>query len=101
MGEIARNLNRDLNCNYASTETESPFCSRITRFSTPRKFKQPYLDSYNSLGSPVDHVRTYKAQIAIATNVDELLCLAFPSTLKDSATQWFHSLKPRSVSDFK
>ena len=101
MGGIARNLGRDPICDHASTEIESPFSSRITRFFVPRKFKQPYLDSYNGLGSPVDHIRTYKAQMALATNADELFCLAFPSTLKGSAAQWFHSLKSQSISDFK
>ena len=61
MGRIARNLNQDLVCDNASTEKESPFSNRITRFSIPRKFKQLYLDSYNGLGSLVDYVRTYKA----------------------------------------
>ena len=51
--------------------------------------------------SPVDHVRTYKAQMALATNAEELLCLAFSGTLKGLAAQWFHSLKPQSVRDFK
>ena len=101
MGRIARNLNRNLVCDHASTEIESPFSSRITRFSILHKFKQPHLDSYNGLGSPIDHVRTYKAQMALATNVDELLYLAFPSTLKVPAAQWFHFLKLHSISDFK
>ena len=83
------------------TEIESPFSSQITRFSIPHKFKQPHLDSYNGSGTPVDHIKTYKAQMALATKADELLCLAFPSTLKGPAPQWFHSLKPRPVSDFK
>ena len=39
--------------------------------------------------------------MALATSDDELLCLAFSSTLKGPAGQWLHSLKPRSVSDFK
>ena len=39
--------------------------------------------------------------MAFATNADELLCLAFPGTLKGPATQWFHSLKPRSIRDFR
>ena len=37
----------------------------------------------------------------LATNADELLCLAFPGTLKGPAAQWFHSLKPRSIRDFR
>ena len=39
--------------------------------------------------------------MALATNANELLCLAFPGTLTGPAAQWFHSLKPRSVRDFK
>ena len=39
--------------------------------------------------------------MALATNADEFLCLAFPSTLKGSTAQWFHSLKPRLIRDFK
>ena len=66
-------------------ETESPFSTRITRFSVPCKFKQLYLDSYNGSGSPVDHVWTYKAQMVLATNADELLCLAFLGTLKGTS----------------
>ena len=98
---MARNLGRGLACDHTNTETESPFSTQITRFTVPRKFKQPHLDSYNDSVSPVDHVRTYKAQMALATSADELLYLAIPGTLKDPAAQWFHSLKPRSVKDFK
>ena len=101
MGGIARNRGRNRICDHVNTETESPFSSQITRFSIPRKFKQPNLDSYNSSESPVDHVRTYKAQMALSTNVDELLTRYFLSTLKGPVAQWFHSLKPRSISDFK
>ena len=98
---MARNLGRGSAWDHTNTETESQFSTQITRFSVPRKFKQPHLDSYNGSGSPVDHVRTYKAQMALATNAEELLCLAFPGTLKSPAAQWFHSLKARSVRDFK
>ena len=99
---MARNLGRGSAYDHTNTETESPFSSRITRFTIPRKFKQSHLDSYNGSGSPVDHVRNYKAQMALVTSADELLCLAFPSTLKGGPlTQWFRFLKPRSIEDFK
>ena len=97
---MAKNLGQAPIRDHANTEIESLFFSRIARFAMPRKFKQSHLDSYNGLGSPIDHVRTYKAQMALATNADKLLCLAFLNTLKGPATQWFHSLKPRSVSNF-
>ena len=98
---MAKNLGRYSAWDHTNTKTESPFSTRITRFSIPQKFKQPHLDSYNRLGSPADHVQTYKAQMALSTNADELLFLAFPGTLKGPTAQWFHSLKPRSVRDFK
>ena len=101
MGGIAKNLGQNPICDHVNTETKSSFSSQITRFSISHKFKQPHLDSYNGSESLIDHVRTYKAQMALSTNADKLLCLAFPSTLKRSASQWFHSLKPRSISYFK
>ena len=101
IGEIAMNLARNPVYDHANTEIESPFSNQITRFSTLCKFKQPYLDSCTGLKSSVDHVRTYKAQMALSTKVNELLYLAFLNTLKGLAGQWFHSLKPWSISDFK
>ena len=74
---MARNLGFGSAWDHANTETESPFSTRITRFSVPRKFKLPHLDSYNGSGSLADHIRTYKAYMALATNTGESLCLAF------------------------
>ena len=82
---MTRNLGHGSTCDYTNMEIESPFSTRITRFTVPGKFKQPHLDSFNGSGSPVDHIRTYKAQMAFATSADELLCLAFLSTLKGLA----------------
>ena len=61
IGGMARNMARGSACDHTNTETESPFSTWVTRFSVPRKFKQPHIDSYNGSGSPVDHVWTYKA----------------------------------------
>ena len=101
IGGMVRNLGCGSACDHTNTETESPFSIWITRFTVLRKFKQPHLDSYNGSGSPVDHIQTFKAQMTLATDANELLYLAFPGTLKGLAAQWFHSLKPRSVKDFK
>ena len=94
MSGITRNLGRNRIYDHANTEIESLFSCQITKFSIPRKFKQPHLDSYNGSGSRVDLIRTYKDKMALATNADELLCLAFLSTLKGLVAQWFHTLKP-------
>ena len=94
IGRMAKNMGQSSICDHANTETEPPFSTWITRFTILRKFKQPHLESYNGSRSPMDHVRTYKAQMGLATNADELYCLAFPNTLKGLVAQWFHSLKP-------
>ena len=74
---MAKNLGWAPIYDHANTETELPFSNQINRFAIPRMFKQPHLDSCNGSGSPVGHVRTYKAQMVVATNTDELLCLPF------------------------
>ena len=84
---MAKNLGHNYVYDHANTETESPFSTRITRFAILRKFKHAHMDSYNGSRTPVDHIRTYQAQMALATK--ELLCLAFPSTLKGSVDQGF------------
>ena len=82
IGGMAKKLDRNPTQGHVNTETELPFSRQITRFAISGKFKQPYLNSYNGSRSLVDHVWTYKAQMALATNIHELLYLAFPSTLK-------------------
>ena len=59
--EQIRKLGKKPARDHVNTETESLFIDRVTKFAIPKKFKHPNLDSYNGSGSPVDHVRTYKA----------------------------------------
>ena len=54
------------------------------------KFKQSHMESYDGLGSSVGYIRAYRSRMALTTNLDELYYLAFPSTLKGLANQWFH-----------
>ena len=84
---MAKNLGHNFIYNHADTETKLPFLTQITGLVLTHKFKQPYLDSYNGSRSPVDYIRTYRAQMALATNADELRCLAFWSTLKGQTAQ--------------
>ena len=87
IGRMADGRDRHSTRDRVCTEIESPFSRRISRFPIPRRFKHPHLESYDGKGSPVDHIRMYKSQMALATNSNELLCLAFPETLKGSAAQ--------------
>ena len=67
---MGKNLGHNFICEHADTETELPFCTRITRFAIPCKFKQSHLNSCNGIGSLIDNIRTYSAQIALATNTN-------------------------------
>ena len=93
-------MDKKLTYDHNSMETESPFNKEITRIVIPHKFRQPQMEPHDGFGSPVDHVGTYKSRMALTTNLVELYCLAFPSTLKGLTNQWFHSLKLRSISSF-
>ena len=84
---MAKNLGRAHIGEYVITEIESLLSSQITRFSIPLKFKQPHLYSYNGSESLVDHVRTYKAKMALTINANELLCLVFPGSVNGLAAQ--------------
>ena len=97
---MARNMGKKSTYNLTNTDTKSPFIEEITKLIVTHKFEQSQMESYEGSGSPVDHVCAYKSWMALTTNLDELYCLAFPSTLKGLTNQWFHSLKPRSVSSF-
>ena len=97
---MARNMGKKSTYDLTSIENESPFTEEITRIIVPHKLKQPQMESYNSSGSPVDHVRAYRSRMALTTNLDELYCLVFPSTQKGPANQWFYSLKPNSINSF-
>ena len=74
IGRMADGRDRRPARDRVCTETESPFSRRILRFPVPRRFKQPHLESYDGKESPIDHIRTYKAQMALVTSSDELLC---------------------------
>ena len=84
---MTRNVGKKSTCDLASTESESPFTKEITRIVVPHKFMQPQMESYDGSGSLVDHIRAYRPRMALTTNLDELHCLAFPSTLKGLANQ--------------
>ena len=100
IGDMERNMGKKSTYNLVSTKIESPFTEEITRIIFPHKFRQSRMESYNGSRSPVDHVSAYRSRIALTTNLGELYCLVFPSTLKGPINQWFYSLKLRFINNF-
>ncbi|KAH7842770.1 hypothetical protein Vadar_009009 [Vaccinium darrowii] len=81
--------------------TDSPFTPEVMREPLSRKFKMPHLDTLVGTTDPLDHLKTNKNLMMLQAVPDEIMCKAFPVTLKGSARMWFDKLKPQSISNFK
>ena len=61
----------------------------------------PHIDSYAGVKDLLDHLETFKTLMHLQGVVDEIMCRAFPTTLKGAARIWFSRLTPNLVSTFK
>ncbi|KAI8530875.1 hypothetical protein RHMOL_Rhmol11G0093700 [Rhododendron molle] len=59
------------------------------------------LETFSGSTDPSDHLETYKSLIHLQAVPDEVMCRAFPVTLKGSARAWFNKLPPGSIHSFK
>ena len=81
--------------------TDFPFTAAVNSFPLPHKFRMPHIDSYDGVKDPLDHLETFKTLMHLQGAADEIMCRAFPMTLKEAARIWFSRLTPNSVSTFK
>ena len=51
----------------------------------PQKFRMPQIESYNGVKDPLDHLETFKTLMHLQGIPDEIMCKAFPITLKGVA----------------
>ncbi|KAF5930484.1 hypothetical protein HYC85_031357 [Camellia sinensis] len=84
-----------------STTANSPFVASIWDKPLPPKFKMPTIDSFDGATDPVKHLETYRTLMILHAFSDEIMCWAFPVTLKGSARLWFSQLPVDSVSTFQ
>ena len=59
------------------------------------------LETYNELKDPLDHLESFKTLMHLQGMADEIMCRAFPTTLKGPTRVWFSKLTPNSISSFK
>jgi len=57
----------------------------------PKKFVMPTFDYYSGTFDLFLHLRQYQDKMAVYAH-DDLLCWAFPSSLKGVTYYWFYSL---------
>ena len=80
---------------------DSLFIVSINSHPLPSKFKMPSLDSYDGTHDSCDHIETFKTTMHLQGVLDEIICKAFPTTLKGAAWVWFSKIPPNTVGSFE
>ena len=94
-GRMSSNLDDLVN------KTDPPFTFSINSFPLPQKFRMPQIESYDGIKDPLDHLETFKTLMHLKGVPYEIMCWAFPTTLKGLARIWFSRLMPNSINTFK
>ena len=85
MNEMRENMRRTNHLKDLVHRTDSPFTASIIGHPLLPKFKMPSLDSYDGACDPFDHSATFKTTMHLQQVPDEIMCRAFPTTLKGPA----------------
>ena len=72
--------------------TDSPFTNEVLNRPLPPKFYLPQLESYDSSKDPLDHIKSFKTLMLLQMTLGEVMCKAFPTTLKGVAKVWFSKI---------
>ena len=59
------------------------------------------MENYDENKDPLDHLESFNTLMHLQGVLDEIMCRAFPTTLKGPARIWFGRLTPNSISSFK
>ena len=81
--------------------TDSPFTTSVNSFPLPHKFHMPQIDSYDRVKDLLDHLEAFETLIHLQGVADEIMCRAFPMTLKGATRIWFSRLTLNYISTFK
>ena len=65
--------------------TDSSFTLSINSFPLPQKFRMPQIESYDEVKDLLDYLETFKTLMHLQGVADEIMCKAFPTTLKGAA----------------
>ena len=99
MNALKRRVSSDLD--DLVNRTDSPFTASVNSFPLLHKFRMSQIDSYDGVKDPLDHLETFKTLMHLQGVANEIMCRAFPTTLKGAARIWINQLTPNSISTFK
>ena len=80
---------------------DSPFTTDVLNCPLPPKFRLPQLESYDGSKDPLDHIESFKTLILLQMTPDEVMCKAFPTTLKGAARVWFSKIPLGTIANFE
>ena len=101
MEEMRENMRRANPIEDLVHQTDYSFTASINDHPLPSKFKMLSLDSYDRTCDSFDHIATFKTMMHLQGVPDEIMCRAFPTTLKGPARMWFSKIPPNTVSSFE
>ena len=83
--EMGENIRRANPINDLVYRIDSPFMASIDSHPLLSKFKMHSLDSYDRTCDSCDHIATFKTTMHLQGISGEIICRAFPTTLKGPA----------------
>lgn len=81
--------------------TDHPFIIEVMAQPLSDKFKLPQMEMFDGGRDPLDYLEAYKTYMSLQVALDEMICWAFPTTIKGLAKVWFSLLKPGSMSNLQ
>ena len=82
-------------------KTDSPFTTKVLNRPLPSKFCLPQLESYDGSKDPLDHIESFKTLMLLHMTPNEVICRAFPTTLKGAVRVWFSKIPLGTIADFE
>ena len=80
---------------------DSPFTTEVLNRPLPPKCRLPQLESYNDSKDPLDHIESFKMLMLLQMTPDEVICRAFPTTLKGAVRVWFNKIPLGTIANFE
>ncbi|RRT33984.1 hypothetical protein B296_00053569, partial [Ensete ventricosum] len=85
LDEVQKEVLRSREETGESSKGGSPFTPEIQSKPLPATFRLSALEPYDGSGDPMEHIATFRSQMALYDTLEALMCRAFPTTLRGSA----------------